>query len=275
MKRFTIGEAAQMADTTTETLRHYDRIGLVKPQEKDEWTGYRYYSEQEIIRLNTIQALRCMDLSLKEIKEILEYDDLEKIVAFLKKAEESANQKIAKLEYAKSKIQLARNDYEKKLKGMPRNDDTFLQKYSQRVILLSDTMSCPTIDNLWNYHSHFYNKMTENQKKQFAFEDLAGIYTKNGKSNLFAVCVRHPSAGGQRLTVLPAGTYLCANCSEENREKKKAQMLNLVKKQQRTAPDFLIEIIVITGILQWNYQIQLLWEPESLQSSDNDKTACQ
>ena len=38
-----IGEAAKAVHTTSETLRHYDRIGLVKPSKKDEWTNYRYY----------------------------------------------------------------------------------------------------------------------------------------------------------------------------------------------------------------------------------------
>ena len=60
---FSISEAAKMAGMTSETLRHYDRIGLVSPVKRDPWTGYRYYSKEEIIRLNTIQALRCMDLS--------------------------------------------------------------------------------------------------------------------------------------------------------------------------------------------------------------------
>ena len=93
-KYFSVGEAAKAVHTTSETLRHYDRIDLVKPCKKDQWSGYRYYSEQEIVRLNTIQALRCMDLSLKEIKKVLEYDNLEEIVEFLKRAEQKANQKI-------------------------------------------------------------------------------------------------------------------------------------------------------------------------------------
>ena len=50
-KYFSIGEAAKAVHTTTETLRHYDRIGLVKPGKKDEWTNYRYYTEQDIVRL--------------------------------------------------------------------------------------------------------------------------------------------------------------------------------------------------------------------------------
>ena len=80
---FSIGEAAKAVHTTTETLRHYDRIGLVKPSKKDEWTNYRYYTEQDIVRLNTVRALQLMDLPLQEIKKVLEYDNLENNVNFL------------------------------------------------------------------------------------------------------------------------------------------------------------------------------------------------
>ena len=56
-KFFSIGETAKIVGLTSETLRHYDRIGLVKPCKADEWTGYRYYSRQEIVKLDTIKAL--------------------------------------------------------------------------------------------------------------------------------------------------------------------------------------------------------------------------
>lgn len=82
-KYFSVGEAAKAVHTTSEALRHYDRIGLVQPSKKDEWTNYRYYTEQDIVRLNTVRALQLMDLPLREIKKVLEYDDLEKIVDFL------------------------------------------------------------------------------------------------------------------------------------------------------------------------------------------------
>ena len=107
-KYFSIGEAAKSVHTTNETLRHYDRIGLVKPSKKDEWTNYRYYTEQDIVRLNTVRALQLMELSLQEIKKVLEYNDLEKIVDFLAQAEKKADEKIAALQYSKSKIQLAK-----------------------------------------------------------------------------------------------------------------------------------------------------------------------
>ena len=126
---FTISQAAKIVDMTTETLRHYDRIDLVKPCKTDEWTGYRYYSQQEIVRLNTIKALRCMDLTLSEIKDILAYDDFNKIVAALKQAEISAEAKIAELNYAKTKIQRARTFYENKLNGRQLNENVFIKHY--------------------------------------------------------------------------------------------------------------------------------------------------
>lgn len=67
-KFFTVSQTAEIVGVTAETLRHYDRIGLVHPCKTDKWTNYRYYSENEIVRLNTIKALRYMDLSLEEIK---------------------------------------------------------------------------------------------------------------------------------------------------------------------------------------------------------------
>ena len=70
-KFFTISQTAKMVDMTTETLRHYDRINMVKPYKTDEWTGYRYYSVQEVVRLNTIKALQCMDLTRKSTEQLI------------------------------------------------------------------------------------------------------------------------------------------------------------------------------------------------------------
>lgn len=254
-KYFSIGEAAKIVHTTTETLRHYDRIGLVKPGKKDEWTKYRYYTEQDIVRLNTVRALQLMDLPLQEIKKVLEYDDLEKIVEFLSQAEKKADEKIAAIQYSKSKIQLAKADYEEKLQARKNQTGTFIKEMPERVILLSDTLELPTIDNLWNYLSHFYEKITPALKEEFYFEDLAGIYTGNGITRLFAVCVRYADIDG--LKVLPKGKYLCANCTEENREQVLSELILMAQTKYGVEPMFTVQLIVVSGILHWNYEIQV------------------
>ena len=254
-KYFSIGEAAKAVHTTTESLRHYDRIGLAKPSKKDEWTNYRYYTEQDIVRLNTIRALQLMDLPLQEIKKVLEYDDLEKIVSFLAQAEKRADEKIAALQYSKSKIRLARADYERKRQGQQDSRRVFVREYPERVILLSDTLETPTLDNLWNYLSHFYDKVTPARKDRFSFEDLAGMYTEKGRTRLFAVCTRYEETEG--LKVLPKGRYLCAGCTEENREETLRGLLRAARTEYGAEPEFTVQLVVVSGILQWNYEAQV------------------
>lgn len=259
MKYFSVGEAARAVHTTSETLRHYDRIGLVKPSRKDEWTNYRYYTEQDIVRLNTVRALQMMDLSLQEIKKVLDYDDLEKIVSFLARAEQKADEKIAALQYSKSKIQAAKADYEQKLRGQEQLSGTVVKEIPERVILLSDTLEEPTLDNLWNYLSHFYEKVTPALEAQFSFEDLAGIYTEDEVTRLFAVCTRYVDIEG--LRVLPKGRYLCAGCTEENRAQTLRELLRMARSEYGADPSFTVQLVIVSGILQWNYEVQVCIDP--------------
>lgn len=257
-KYFSVGEAAKAVHTTSETLRHYDRIGLVKPSKKDEWTGYRYYTDQDIVRLNTVRALQLMDLPLREIKKVLEYDDLEKIVDFLAQTEKKADEKIAALQYSKTKIQAAKADYEKKLRMRKNLNGTLVKDFPERVILLSDTLEEPTLDNLWNYLEHFYEKVPQALRDRFSFEDMAGIYTENGLTRLFALCTRYEETEG--LKVLPKGKYLCANCTEENREQTLRELVHTARTKYGAEPAFTVQIIVISGILHWNYEAQVYIE---------------
>ena len=254
-KYFSIGEAAEQVQMTRETLRHYDRIGLVKPSKVDTHTKYRYYHAEDIVRLNTIHALQQMDLPLQEIKRVLEYDDLERIIAFLKRAEQKADEKIASLQYSKSKIQLVRADYEKKLHGWQTPDGIFTKKFPRRILMLADPVEKITAADLWSYQRHFYQRLTDEQKEQFSFEDLAGVYRERSSARYFAVCTRYAKIDG--LKTIPAGTYLCADCTEENRQQTLDKLMGIVKTEYHENPDFSLQLVVISGILQWKYQLQV------------------
>lgn len=254
-EKFSIGEAAKNAGTTAETLRHYDRIGLVNPSVKDKQTGYRYYTNQDIIRIATVRALQQMDLSLQKIKEVLEYDDLNKIIDFLTQAEAAADEKIKAIKHSKAKIRAAKESYENKLYGQTATEHIIIKRFPKRVILISDTLKEPTLDNLWNYLKHFYDKIPEHLQNKFSFEDTAGIYTENGQSALFAVCVNYAETDG--IKILPRGKYLCADCTEENRSDKLRELLHLAETKYNVTQKFTVQQIIISGILQWKYQIQV------------------
>lgn len=261
-KYFSVGEAAKLADMTGETLRYYDRIGLVKPGKKDAWTKYRYYTRQDIILLRTVRALQQMDLSLQEIRRVLAYDDLEKIIKFLTLAEEKADQKIAEIQQSKARIQLAKADYEQKRDRRKTGKERFVQTFPMRVILLSDTLEAPTLDTLWNYLACFYDQVGAEKKDRFAFEDMAGIYTGKDGPRMFAVCTRYAETEG--LLYLPAGNYLCADCTEEDRERVWNALVETAKREYGIEPEFGLQMIVVSGILQWQYQLQLLVEEEKI-----------
>jgi MerR HTH family regulatory protein len=56
-----IGEFARVGQVSIATLRYYDQYGLLKPNALDPDTGYRYYSLDQLARLNRILALKELD----------------------------------------------------------------------------------------------------------------------------------------------------------------------------------------------------------------------
>ena len=71
---FRIGEFSRLSHVTVKTIRHYDKIGLLKPARVDAFTNYRYYSANQLPRLNRILALKGLGLSLEQIKLLLDQD---------------------------------------------------------------------------------------------------------------------------------------------------------------------------------------------------------
>lgn len=66
-----IGEFAKMCGTKISVLRHYDREKLLEPQYTDKFSGYRYYSTEQILTFYRINALKKAGFTLQEIREIL------------------------------------------------------------------------------------------------------------------------------------------------------------------------------------------------------------
>jgi effector-binding domain-containing protein len=68
---FRIGDFSMFSRVSVKTLRYYDEIGLLKPVKVDRFTSYRYYSVEQLPRLNYIIALKDMGLSLEEIATLV------------------------------------------------------------------------------------------------------------------------------------------------------------------------------------------------------------
>ena len=69
---FRIGHFARLSQVSVKALRYYDELGLLKPRHIDPFTGYRYYSVEQLPRLNRILALKGLGLSLEQIAALLD-----------------------------------------------------------------------------------------------------------------------------------------------------------------------------------------------------------
>ncbi len=72
---FRIGEFSKLGQVSSRMLRHYDKLGLLKPSATDEWTGYRYYTIDQLPTLHRIIALKELGLSLEQIGRLLANDN--------------------------------------------------------------------------------------------------------------------------------------------------------------------------------------------------------
>ncbi|AKG37282.1 helix-turn-helix domain-containing protein [Paenibacillus durus] len=66
-----IGELARRAGVTPRTIRHYQELGLLGNVEQES-NGYHYYSDESLQRLNKIDVLKKLGLSLEEIQSVID-----------------------------------------------------------------------------------------------------------------------------------------------------------------------------------------------------------
>ncbi|MDK8183544.1 helix-turn-helix domain-containing protein [Paenibacillus sp. UMB4589-SE434] len=71
---FKISEFSKISQVSVKTLRYYDQLNLLKPAHTDKFTGYRYYSADQMFQLHRIMAFKELGFSLDQIRQLLGED---------------------------------------------------------------------------------------------------------------------------------------------------------------------------------------------------------
>ena len=100
----TIGKLAKQCDVNVETIRYYQRIGLMRIPETTQ--TYRYYNEKDLETLSFIQKAKDAGLQLNEIQELLqlELDDREQVRQVIEQRLAKIDQRIAELQALKVRL---------------------------------------------------------------------------------------------------------------------------------------------------------------------------
>jgi DNA-binding transcriptional MerR regulator len=112
-KRYSIQEVSRILGIPKDTLRYYDRIGIVSPTRED--NRYRRYSRNDLIDLMNIQILQYADFSLDEIKGKFGFHRMEavdpaycqEVAAFIDDKNEETRKKIAHLQKVSQLLDVA------------------------------------------------------------------------------------------------------------------------------------------------------------------------
>lgn len=100
-----IGQMAKLNNISVQSLRHYEKLGLMSPSYINNDTGYRYYSMKDFATIDLIKKCKAMGLSLDEIKEVISnYTSLESILDILENQKKLIDDKIKELEIIKHKV---------------------------------------------------------------------------------------------------------------------------------------------------------------------------
>lgn len=99
---YSIGEVSKLTHISADTLRYYDKIGLIPFVKRNE-SGHRVFSESDLKYLEVIQCLKLSDVPVKEIGQFVEWtmegdSTLEKRKLFFTEKELELEKKIASLE---------------------------------------------------------------------------------------------------------------------------------------------------------------------------------
>jgi DNA-binding transcriptional MerR regulator len=138
---FKIGEFSRLSGTPAKTLRYYDEIGLLKPAKIDRFTGYRYYTADQLSRLHRILALKDLGLSLEQIARLLDENlSKEQIVGMLRLREAELREAVKDQQAKLSHIQARLNQIEQEGK-MPQYDITIKQVKPQTILSVREVVN--------------------------------------------------------------------------------------------------------------------------------------
>lgn len=147
---YRIGEFSTLSKTTIKTLGYYEKEGLLLPAYVDQVTGYRFYETRQLIELSRIIALRQIGIPIKDIKQLVNGDDMNTLLKKRKEILEKDlmlyNQQLSKINYL---LEEQFMDYEVITKELPEYTvyykEGIIQDYSALTnFILSSAKECKT-----------------------------------------------------------------------------------------------------------------------------------
>lgn len=221
LQKLSIGQMAELNHVSEQTLRLYDKEGLLVPRCVDPVTGYRYYHIIQSAKLDLIQNMKVYGMTLRQIRSFLDSNDPAALREMLSEQADSIEERIRQLRRSQSAITRTLDNY-RRYEAMPRNGEIFLEYIPERRIF---RYSCDV--NYFDQDESGYEYMLRQMKTNLVANNMPLSYFTNigtiirrehlvpdslFSNEVFLFVDEDDSS--QAMETLPAASYLCL-CSDE------------------------------------------------------------
>jgi DNA-binding transcriptional MerR regulator len=253
IQKLTIGQMARLNRVTAETLRHYDRLGILRPWIIDEQTGYRYYHINQSARLDMIQYLQAYGVSLEEIAQQLDIHDSKSLCNLMREQMEVIDKKITRLHRSRKAIERMIINHEH-YANLPSSDTVFYEYIPSRKVFVHTSTK-----NFFEQDDTGYELMLRELKQHISAHNLPFIYFRNVGtimrrrhltekaffSNEVFFFVEDDYEGPGRVETLEGGMYMCLCGDDFSKEAEYARHLleKIAASGNKPAGDYVCEVI--------------------------------
>ena len=261
LQKLSIGQMAELNHVSEQTLRLYDKEGLLVPRCVDPVTGYRYYHIIQSAKLDLIQNMKIYGMTLRQIRSFLDSNDPSALRALLTEQAASIEERIRQLRRSQSAITRTLDNY-RRYEAMPRNGEIFLEYIPERRIF---RYSCNV--NYFDQDESGYEYMLRQMKTNLVANNMPLSYFTNigtiirrehlvpdalFSNEVFLFVDEDDSS--QAMETLPAASYLCL-CSDEF-SMEAANVRRLLEYVQtrgcEIAGDYICEVVVDFPMLDFD-----------------------
>ncbi len=215
---FTISEFAKLRDININSLRYYEKLGLLKPAFIDESNGYRYYSAEQVSLLNKIILCIQLGIPLKEMVEFLDEEGNLQSQKLLEKGRIIAQQRIREMQNNLDYIEYSLKNIEenKEYKGVTA---VYERYFEERKVMITDYYMDIDVSQTKRFLSTVSEMYKYAQKKgMFPILPAGQILKLDEKGNVkycFFLEVLNCDEKEERIHTIPAGVYPCAQIELE------------------------------------------------------------
>nr|WP_240967986.1 MerR family transcriptional regulator [Paenibacillus aquistagni] len=216
---YSIGQAAKICNISIQTLRYYDKIGLMKPSEIDRSSGYRYYSNLDILHIKIVQDMKSLDFSLEEIRHALQSGSLNRIKGLMKVKHEEALQELRRLKRITTSIEQRITQIDSLLEMNRGTKDSEvlieLKELEDRYVAFDRKRSVCGMETMVLKFTELFgtiyeNGMTQNGYMMTIYHENIMTFDRNDTDLEVAIPIKRVETNHNFTRVIPGGTYITA-----------------------------------------------------------------